>query len=62
MKKLNKKYLNHTLIIVVIILLAVISLQAGYGAVTQNINNTSTGGINDALTIISSENTIELDE
>ncbi|MBZ9570083.1 Ig-like domain repeat protein [Methanobrevibacter sp. TMH8] len=59
--KQNKK-ITHTLIIVSIFLLAVISLQAGFAATTTTIDNTTAGGISGALGSSSPGDIIELDE
>jgi len=47
--KTYKKLSIHALFIVAIILLATISLQAGFAITTPNVNNTTTGGINGTL-------------
>lgn len=57
-----KKLSIHTLLIVDIILLAAISLQAGFAATTYNINNTDPGGINGTLNGADDGDTIILDE
>lgn len=59
--KLNKKIITHTLIILTIVLLAVVSLQAG-SAATTNINNTTSGGISEALNNATDGDTIGLDQ
>ena len=58
----NKKLLTHALIIVSIVMLAVISLQAGFAATTHNINNTTSGGINGTLATATDGDIIELEE
>jgi hypothetical protein len=61
LKKTYKKLSIHTLIIVAVILLAAMSLQAGFTA-TNSINNTTSGGISGALNSSAHGDIIELDE
>jgi hypothetical protein len=59
-KTINYKKLTiHTLLIIAIILIAAISLQAGFAA---SIDNTTSGGIRGALTGAIPGDTIELEE